>query len=441
LVEKAMSANLRSVPAGLPANRTGPVSPVDIANLQSNEPGAQDGQDFASWMAQHRELAKTPMGSPAVANRTASPLSKPAQAALPQRALPNGAQSAAPHALEKPKAPTKSADSQANKASASKPVAKGPQSNQGEANADAESTNGPREVKFNTPQGEASAWVQELQPPADLAAGDPAAMLAWLASLTQAEAMPTEAGSPDDATSGGGRTSGAGRATGQDALTGGQQLAAASDAKDALNLAGLADATGGDAQQGKGAKDESGSKAMDFSAIMSREVGRATTAAGSEPARHYTGSLATPVGSPQFAQALSDRVGLWISGPALGGPMTAELRLNPAEMGPVHIRIELDGQNAMVDFSAANAQTREAIEASLPLLSGAMEEVGLSLTGGGVSDQNAGQAWSGSQGEPQATPWARAQDSISSSSLVDSVGVARTEARPAGRPGGLDLYA
>lgn len=441
-----MSSNLRSVPTGMSALRAGSSAPVDLANLQAHEPGAQDGQDFASWMAQHRDLAKATVGSSAQAGRPATPQGKAPQALTPPRAMPHGAQAAAPHGADKPKTPQAQrpakADSQVNKAPGSKPVAKSAQDSGDGANAEADTAHGPREVKFSTAQGEASAWVQELQPPADLAAGDPAAMLAWLASLTQSEAVTKQSIELDDTTPAGTRTPGAGRGNGLDALTGGQQLAAAADAKDALSMAGLADAAEGEANQGKGAKDESGGKAIEFSALMSREVGRTATAAGAESARHYTGSLATPVESPQFAQALADRVGLWISGPALSGPMTAELRLNPAEMGPVHIRIELDGQNAMVDFSAANAQTREAIEASLPLLSGAMQEVGLSLTGGGVSDQNAGQAWSGAQDEQaRATPWSQAQGRAGSPGQDESVGVARPDHRPASRPGGLDLYA
>ena len=61
----------------------------------------------------------------------------------------------------------------------------------------------------------------------------------------------------------------------------------------------------------------------------------------------------------------------------------------------------LDGTAAHVDFAAAAHETRQAIEASLSALSSALNDVGLSLTGGGVSSQTQQQslAQGGNQGQ------------------------------------------
>jgi flagellar hook-length control protein FliK len=95
--------------------------------------------------------------------------------------------------------------------------------------------------------------------------------------------------------------------------------------------------------------------------------------------------IAAPVASPDFAPALAAQVSVL----ARDGVQQAELRLNPAEMGPISVRIELDagGTTASVHFAADVAATRSAIEAGLPELAGALREAGLTLVGGGVGEQ------------------------------------------------------
>ena len=93
--------------------------------------------------------------------------------------------------------------------------------------------------------------------------------------------------------------------------------------------------------------------------------------------------LQAPVGSNEFAPALGSRLSLMVR----DGIDHAQLRLNPAEMGPIEVRISLDGTQAQVDFSAAHASTRQALQDALPALAGALREQGLTLAGGGVFDQ------------------------------------------------------
>jgi flagellar hook-length control protein FliK len=139
-------------------------------------------------------------------------------------------------------------------------------------------------------------------------------------------------------------------------------------------------------------------------------------------------------------------VSMWVTGSAANGPMTAELHLNPAEMGPIHIRIELDGTQAQVDFAAAQSDTRQAIEASMSHLSGALESAGLSLSGGGVSDQGARQAWSGEQGQGQGqgsrtSGWTPEGSRDATRALDGLAPMNRTSVSSSGLAGGLDLYA
>ena len=90
-----------------------------------------------------------------------------------------------------------------------------------------------------------------------------------------------------------------------------------------------------------------------------------------------------PLHSPVFAPALGAQISLF----AQDGVQTARLLLNPPEMGPVAVQIVIDGNAARVDFQADRAATRDVIEASLPALASALQDAGLTLAGGGVSQQ------------------------------------------------------
>ena len=65
----------------------------------------------------------------------------------------------------------------------------------------------------------------------------------------------------------------------------------------------------------------------------------------------------------------------------------ARLELNPAEMGPLTVQIQIDGDRAQVHLAAENAHTRQALEQSMPQLAGGLREAGLTLSGGGVFEQ------------------------------------------------------
>jgi hypothetical protein len=96
--------------------------------------------------------------------------------------------------------------------------------------------------------------------------------------------------------------------------------------------------------------------------------------------------IAAPIDSPAFGPALGAQVSLFVR----NGLHSASLQLNPAEMGPVSVRIALEGSTAQVEFQADRASTRQAIEASLPALATALREAGINLAGGGVFEQHPG---------------------------------------------------
>ena len=171
-------------------------------------------------------------------------------------------------------------------------------------------------------------------------------------------------------------------------------------------------------------------------AVPGAATGLATATTSSTLAQATTSMtearIAVPLDSPAFAPALGAQLSLF----ARDGVQSARLQLNPAEMGPITVQIALDGSAARVEFQADRATTREAIEASLPALAGALQDAGLTLTGGGVFQQHPGRQ---QQPEPgPATPaWAGNARSAGADPLAAT---ARSGLRSAAR-GLVDLVA
>lgn len=117
-----------------------------------------------------------------------------------------------------------------------------------------------------------------------------------------------------------------------------------------------------------------------FAAVLAQALPMA--APDATPTLTHAGVHA-PVKSDGFAPELGARVSLL----AVDGVQQAQLQLNPADMGPVTVQITVDGSQAQVSFHAAQAETRQALEQSLPDLAAALQGQGLTLAGGGVFQQ------------------------------------------------------
>ena len=67
----------------------------------------------------------------------------------------------------------------------------------------------------------------------------------------------------------------------------------------------------------------------------------------------------------------------------------AQIRLNPEHVGPIDVRVQLDGDRVSAEFHSAHAEVRQAIEASLPRLREMLGQHGLQL---GQADVGHGQS-------------------------------------------------
>jgi len=67
---------------------------------------------------------------------------------------------------------------------------------------------------------------------------------------------------------------------------------------------------------------------------------------------------------------------------------SAEFRLNPANLGPLEVRIDMDNDQVNVAFSSRHADVRDAVEQALPRLREMFEDKGLNLSDADVSQHS-----------------------------------------------------
>jgi flagellar hook-length control protein FliK len=131
-----------------------------------------------------------------------------------------------------------------------------------------------------------------------------------------------------------------------------------------------------------------------------------------------------PVGNAQWADEIGSRMTMMVE----QGKHTASLRLSPEHLGPLEVRITMNGDQASVQFGAAHVDTRNAIENALPRLREMFASAGMSLADANVSREPPRQ-------QQNQTP----QSSSSSSSFGGDEGTSASAAQV--RLGLLDAYA
>ncbi|WP_282259518.1 flagellar hook-length control protein FliK [Stenotrophomonas sp. PS02301] len=102
----------------------------------------------------------------------------------------------------------------------------------------------------------------------------------------------------------------------------------------------------------------------------------------------FTGSpTATPhLGGEDFDDAVGARVG-WLADQKIGH---AHIKITPNDLGPIEVRLQLDGDKVHATFTSAHADVRHALESSLPRLRDLLGEQGFQLGNADVGhEQNA----------------------------------------------------
>lgn len=94
-------------------------------------------------------------------------------------------------------------------------------------------------------------------------------------------------------------------------------------------------------------------------------------------------AVQTPPGEPGWDAQVGQRL-IWMVSNEI---KSAEIKLNPAELGPMEVKVRTEGDKVQVSFHVHNAPVRDAIEQSIPRLREAFSGQGMDLLNVNVSQQ------------------------------------------------------
>jgi flagellar hook-length control protein FliK len=124
---------------------------------------------------------------------------------------------------------------------------------------------------------------------------------------------------------------------------------------------------------------------------MPADFGRLTASAtvGTGPslpargAEFANASVPVPMSNPQWGEAFASRIAMQVR----DGVQQVSLALNPAELGPVEVRLSVSDGQVSAHFHSAHQNVRQAIEDAMPRLREMLSQSGLNLADANVSQQ------------------------------------------------------
>lgn len=143
--------------------------------------------------------------------------------------------------------------------------------------------------------------------------------------------------------------------------------------------------------------------------------------------------VSAPVAQAEWAQNVGDRI-QWMVGQRLQG---AEIRLNPAHLGPMEVKVQMHNDQASIQFLASHQAVRDALEAALPRLREMLGSQGVDLVNVDISDRSSGgeqQSADGNGTGPAAAPVAAAGGDLGEEADV------RQWTTPVTASGSVDLF-
>ena len=138
-----------------------------------------------------------------------------------------------------------------------------------------------------------------------------------------------------------------------------------------------------------------------------------------------------------FSEAVVDRV-MWLSSQNL---KSAEIQLDPQELGRLEVRVHMTQDQAQVTFASPNANVRDALEGQMHRLREMFAQQGMNQLDVNVSDQSLNRGWQGAGGEAERRGGGRGDFGGGGD---EEVTVSHSEIRATGSGGGrglVDFYA
>lgn len=171
--------------------------------------------------------------------------------------------------------------------------------------------------------------------------------------------------------------------------------------------------------------------------LINQQTAAVSTQTGTVKATEMSSTLQSSMQSiqkpfdPQQSEAsqkLQERINIMLS----KNIQRADIRLDPPELGQLQVRINMNSEQATVQFQVQSPQAREAIENALPRLREMLEQQGVALADTDVKEQQ--QQTAGQQESSQ-----RDSGMGGSAEMVEEHEIALDNGRPIGL-GGVDFY-
>lgn len=107
------------------------------------------------------------------------------------------------------------------------------------------------------------------------------------------------------------------------------------------------------------------------------------TVSQSQSAPETASTIRTPIDHQQWGKEFGDRI-VWL---AKSDQQSAQISINPPQLGPVQITLNLNGDQASALFASPHAEVRQAIQDALPQLREMLSSAGISLGQANVGAQ------------------------------------------------------
>jgi len=95
-------------------------------------------------------------------------------------------------------------------------------------------------------------------------------------------------------------------------------------------------------------------------------------------------AISAQVQGPEWSGRMTEQVSMMVK----GGFQQADIKLNPAHLGPLEVKLNISDDKANISFVTQYAPVKEAIDTAMPRLRDMLEEQGLSLAEFDVSTQS-----------------------------------------------------
>ncbi|MFZ6692451.1 flagellar hook-length control protein FliK [Undibacterium sp. SXout20W] len=159
-------------------------------------------------------------------------------------------------------------------------------------------------------------------------------------------------------------------------------------------------------------------------AITPQATAQLTNLAQMVQATGTTANMQIPqnVGSTGWDKAVGQKV-LWMVGESIH---SAELSLNPPDLGPLQIVLKVSNEHASASFMCAQPEVREALESSMHKLRQMMSDAGIQLSGFTVNTQASNQGQPGNGYRPASQDFAQTSGSGTKNTQIEQLSSSTT---------------